>query len=272
MVRRTSILLLAAGALLAAGGALPAWAGALELAGAPAAGFGIGAGRVPLAPAGRSASWAGPLALLERGEPEGRAFRSPSRLKALGASLLLPGLGQRALGRPVRARVFLMVEAALLAGILVNEAQGYVRREGYIEYAEDFGGVAEAGGQPDWYYRNLGSYASSEDYVADIARTARALYGNDLAAREDYIARNRPTPEQSWQWGSDAERLEYRERRKESRNAFRRASLFIGALVFNHVLSAVDAARLAGSPRGGGLQVRADETGAPYLCLAWSLP
>jgi hypothetical protein len=129
---------------------------------------------------------------------------------------------------------------------VASEVQGYVRKQGYIDFAEELAGVADADGRADWYYRNLGQYRSSDDYVDDIAATARALYGDDLAARDAYVARNRPTAAESWRWRSDSDRREFRERRKASRNAYRRASLFLGAALFDRLLSAVDAARLAG--------------------------
>jgi hypothetical protein len=195
-----------------------------------------------------------------------------SRLKALGASWLMPGLGHRTIGRDGRARFFMMMEAAVLLGVTVSETQGYVRKRGYVGYAESFAGVTEATGKPDWYYRNLGQYRSSDDYVDDIARTARALYGDDLAAREAYIAQNRPGRGETWRWASDADRREYRERRKASRNAYRRASLFVGGALLNRLLSSLDAARLAGKPKlRASLEWLPDETGDDRLSVVWSL-
>jgi hypothetical protein len=195
-----------------------------------------------------------------------------SRLKALGASWLLPGLGHRMIGREGRARFFTMVETGVLLGVAVSEAQGYVRKRGYVDYAESFAGVADAAGKPDWYYRNLGQYRSSDDYVDDIARTARALYGDDLAARDAYVEQNRPGPGETWRWDSNADRREFRERRKASRNAYRRASLFIGGALLNRLLSSLDAARLAGKPKlHAALEWLPGETGESRFGMVWTL-
>jgi len=197
---------------------------------------------------------------------------APNRLRAVGASLLLPGLGHRAGGHFGRARFFMMAEVAILAGIAVSELQGHARKQGYIDYAEQFAGVAGIDGKPDWYYRNLGQYRSSEDYRDEIQRTARSLYGDDLEARAAYVAENAPAPGEAWEWASDEHRREFRDRRKESRNAFRRASLFLGAALLNRLVSAVDAARLAGRDAGPRASVyyRPEEEGSGYLCLRWA--
>ena len=201
-----------------------------------------------------------------------REGRGPSRMKALAASLLLPGLGQRATGHPDRARVFFAAEAAIVIGFVTSETQSYVLKRSYIEYADRFAGVGDIGDKPDWYYRNLGRYASSDEYLDDIARTARAIYGDDLAQREAYIARNAPGPGELWRWRSDADRSEYTDRRRASRSALRRADLLVGAALLNRVVSAVDAVRLT-RHRGArsSFFYRPTEDGSGYLCVQWKL-
>ncbi|MCK4413925.1 MAG: hypothetical protein KAY32_10290 [Candidatus Eisenbacteria sp.] len=205
--------------------------------------------------------------------------RRASRVRAIGASLLLPGLGQRANGYHGRARVYWVAEAAIWVGFVASRVQGRVRKEGYIEYAETYAGIADAGGHSDGFYRNLGNHSSSESYRQEVARDARALYGDDLAQREIYIQEimgGLP----AWEWRSLSAQIEYGDRRKDSRNAYRRASLFLGAALLNRLVSAVDAAWLAvkrgdeaGADRAGGgrLFYQPEEDGAGYLCLQWIL-
>jgi hypothetical protein len=228
----------------------------------------------------RRARWtAGALGLLlglagsaARADETGSSERQPSRLKALGASLLLPGLGQHITGHPTRARFFFAVEGAIVIGFVTSEVQGATRKQSYIEYAERFAGVSEVEDKPDWYYRNLGRFPSSDEYLDEIAITARGLYGDDLEQREAYIARNAPGPGEEWRWRSDADRQEFRDRRQASRNALHNADLFLGAALLNRVLSAVDAARLAGQvgPRSTFFY-RPGEDGSGYLCMQWKL-
>ncbi len=205
-------------------------------------------------------------------QPAPAAAPRVSRMHAIGASLLLPGLGQRATGHPHRARAFLAAEAAIVIAFAASEVQGYVGKQSYIEYAERFAGVADASGKPDWYYRNLARYATSDEYVDEIERTARGMFGDDLQAREAYVARNRPVPEDTWVWRSSADRGEYRDRREASRNAYRRASLCLGAAVLNRLVSAVDAARLARHHDDRAtLLYRPEFDGLGYVCLQWRI-
>ena len=207
-----------------------------------------------------------------RADEAGGRERPSSRLKALAASLLLPGLGQRLTGHPTRARVFFAAEGAILIGFVTSEVQGAAHKQSYIEYADRFAGVTDADGKPDWFYRNLGRFASSDAYLDEIAVTARGLYGDDLEQREAYVARNAPGPGELWRWRSEADRQEYRDRRQASRNALRHADLFLGAALLNRVLSAVDAVRLTRQTGSHStFFYRAGEDGSGYLCVQWTL-
>ena len=235
------------------------------------------------------AVWAAPGApagLYQGGYAQGRAlaptFRptlasasvskrvSPAR--SIGASLLVPGWGQRLAGRAGRARAFLATEAVLIGVFIGLRIQGEVRQERYIDYAELFAGVREASGKSDGYYRNLGRYASTADYEDDLMRDARARYGDDIEQREAYVASRRPPADEAWLWESTAHREAFTEMRRGSRSSFHRADQMIGIILLNHLLSAVDAARL--SRRGGSgkaLYLSAGPDGTNYVGLSWPL-
>ncbi len=203
------------------------------------------------------------------GSAEGKQI---SRGKAIGASLLLPGLGQLYTGHKGRATVFFVADAVIWLSFIALRVQGDVRQDRYITYAELYADIYSAQGKPDWYYRNLGSYNSSDDYEHDIARSARAIYGDDLEAREAYVARERPSPDEAWVWRANANRLEYSEMRKGSRDSYHRASLTLGLALLNRVISAVDAARLAGKSGSQALYVEPGADGTHYVGLRWNLP
>jgi hypothetical protein len=167
-----------------------------------------------------------------------------SRKKAMAASFLLPGWGQHMAGAHTRGNVFLAAEATILISIISNRVQGSINKNRYIEYAGDFGGISSPDGHTDGYYQKVGSYVSSEEYVLSLRKTARALYGNDLEAREQYVDHYRPDPSEAWHWPSDAYREKYRDIRKQSRNAYSNSDLLLGVALINRILSAMDAARL----------------------------
>lgn len=194
--------------------------------------------------------------------------RGISRRKAIGASLLLPGWGQWLTGNRGRAKAFFVTELGIAATYVFFGVQGKVRRNRYVDYAEQFAGVEDADGKEDTYYRNLGVYSNSDEYVEYIQSTARALYGDDLASRDDYVARYAPSAAESWEWVSDGHRRDYREQRKDSRNSYRRASHMVGVALLNRVLSAIDAAFAAGSSSSKrSVYVETAEDGTNYVGL-----
>ncbi|MFB3909137.1 MAG: hypothetical protein ACE15D_12120 [Candidatus Eisenbacteria bacterium] len=185
----------------------------------------------------------------------------PSRLKVLGLSLLVPGLGHRALGRETRGAIFLGTEAGIWGGFGVFEVQSHLRKDSYIEMAELFAGVKDASGHSDEYYRQLGRYPSSDWVDDEVRRDARALYPDDLPAREDYYQRHRVPEDQRWSWSSTAEWDRYRAKRSDSQQASKRANYMLGIAVANRLVAAIDAVRIAnnqGKEPAMGLILSAD--------------
>lgn len=206
--------------------------------------------------------------------PERPVSRSvaTSRLKAMGASMVLPGWGQLLTGHRDRARLFLTAEAMILISYVAFNVQGEVRKNGYIDYAEQFAGAGNVDDRPDWYYRNLADYNSSDEYLDDVERIARAMYGNDLERRREYVEKNSAGPDEAWEWESTADRLEYRSQRKASRNAFRSATHVLGIALLNRLVSAVDAAISASrGNRDRALYYQPTPDGGGYLCMRWML-
>jgi len=195
-----------------------------------------------------------------------------SRLKLMAASLVLPGWGQWMAGHHDRARIFFAAEAGIAVSYVTFRVQGSIRRNRYIDYAEQFADIEDASDRPDAYYRNLARYGTSDDYIDDIARDARAIHGADLEARQAFIEAHRPSAEELWTWQSRAHREEFNEQRKSSRNSFRRADQMLGLALLNRLLSAVEVVR---SMRGGrsnqALYVEPGPHGTQRVGLSWKL-
>lgn len=205
------------------------------------------------------------------GASSAAGFRRLSAARSIGASLLVPGWGQHLAGRDGRARAFLTTEVVLIGAFIGFRIQGKVRQERYIDYAELFAGVAEADGKSDGYYRNLGRYPSTVEYEDDLMRDARARFGDDVEQREAYVADRRPEADEAWRWESEAHRKTFTEMRKDSRSSFHQADQVIGIILLNHILSAVDAGRLARrSDSGKALYLGAGPDGTSYVGLSWS--
>lgn len=188
------------------------------------------------------------------------------------ASLLVPGTGQL-LARRDRGLAYLAAELWIVARAVALDREGRRARARYREMAYEVArrrfGVQRRDG-PFEYYEHMGQYVESGRYDSDpgpsfapesdtttfngsIWRLAQRTFFADpdsapdpasapyLAALSFYQARAVP-PEFQWSW-RDA-RLEqdvYRATIRESDEAFRSSTNYLGAVIMNHLVSAIDA-------------------------------
>ncbi|MBK8231366.1 MAG: hypothetical protein IT349_12320 [Candidatus Eisenbacteria bacterium] len=212
-------------------------------------------------PTGESAGSAGPT---------GRNRHLPS----IGLSLLLPGSAQLRRGDTGRGLLFLGAEAAIWSAFATYRFQGNARRDSYLEMARLFGHVPHPEGQDDDYYKLLGQISSSEIWDLVVRIDARRLYGDDLEARDAYLAANHIPAEQSWEWDSDAARARYREKRNDSQQAYRSSRNMIGLAVVNRLAAMFDAVLRDRVPDGSlRAQMTTDpDLGTPRLAVSLALP
>jgi hypothetical protein len=186
-------------------------------------------------------------------ESGGGTSLSPSRRKAFLLSALLPGLGQRANGSELRSKAFFGLEAMIWTSFIVFKIQEHNRTDDFEEYARAYAGVPE-GEEETEYYRILTIFNSVEEYNEAVRIEARALYPISRypqETRDAYYAENAYGPDRSFRWRTNQNRLEYRLIRNDALNSGRRADYVLVAAVVNRAISAVEAARAAGS--GGKL-------------------
>jgi hypothetical protein len=194
----------------------------------------------------------------------------------LALSAICPGLGHLKLGHRQRALPYLIAEGAIWSAFGISEVQGGWRRDSYIEMAELDAGVRQARGQSDSYFRLIGIWPSSDSYNELIRREARALFPTDLEGRATYVEANRVSDDIAWSWESQAAWDRYREKRTDSRRAFRRGRYMLGLAVANRAVAMIDATLLAHGEKGERAlrleMVPGGEPGAASLQLSWLLP
>ena len=163
-----------------------------------------------------------------------------SSRRAVLYSFLLPGLGDHYLGRPDRARLFWLAEATIWTSFIVFEVQGYLREDGYQEYALAFAGISSTDHSDD-YYRIISQYNSAADYEAFIKQEGRFdLYPDDNYQNlEQYYLTERVSDFEPWLWPSDENRRAFRDIRQGSRLARRRALYSVAAAVANRLVSSL---------------------------------
>lgn len=147
--------------------------------------------------------------------------------KAFLLSLLVPGLGERYAARPQRGRTFLTSEAILwlgYAGLITFEEW---RKDDYRNMAAAHAGV-DVKGKSDSYFVDVGNYDTMDDYNAAKLRQRNlpAYYGD-----ESFY----------WRWDSRPNRKKFEDLRQSAERAANRAMFVAGAIVANHLISAIDA-------------------------------
>lgn len=158
-----------------------------------------------------------------------------SKWKALGLSILLPGAGQYYTESKRSMIFFGSAEAIIWSNFIGFRVYGKWKKEDYIGWAATHAGV-DVNGKSDSYFETLTYYDN-----LDIYNQLELLY--ERSAAEIYP----DTPEFYWNWDSDQNRIHYRKLRNDSKTAYRRSLLFLGAALVNRVLSGIDAFRSAGS-------------------------
>lgn len=150
-----------------------------------------------------------------------------SKGKAFLYSLLLPGLGERYAGAPGKAEYFFGAEIALWLWYSGFDTFGGWRTEEYQNYAAAHAGI-DPRGKPFMYYVNIGYYNNMDEFnAAKLRQRNLPAYYNDAA--------------NDWQWDSSANREKFNVMRKAAVRAERNATLVLGAIFANHLISAIDA-------------------------------
>ncbi|MFN8177344.1 MAG: hypothetical protein U0167_05420 [bacterium] len=164
--------------------------------------------------------------------------------KAVVASALLPGLGERYAGHPERATVFWTVEGAIWSTFGFYRIQGSLRRDRQLEFANVQAGAPLD--QDDAYYEHIGLWLSLTEWQDVVRQDARVRYPDDPAAQQAFYEANKRYDEgQAWSWPDDATRTRYRQLRSRAQLSYRDARLAVGAALFDRLASMVDALALA---------------------------
>jgi hypothetical protein len=172
----------------------------------------------------------------ERIESLNRDWKSPSPAKAFFFSLLLPGAGEYYAGAKNTAKIFFSAEVILWATYFGFRAYGHMKEDDYIRFAIAHAGIDPTGKDHD-YYVNIENYNSIQEY-------------NNVRLQERRVDELYPDTEfYAWQWDNQDSRLKYERLRIASDQAFNRSLFVLGAVVVNHVISGIDAIRVARAQR-----------------------
>lgn len=168
-------------------------------------------------------------------------------------SLLLPGMGELYVGDYRVGKYFTVAEASLWLTWTGFQVYGNWQQTDARNFAIQHAAV-NLSGKDDQYFIDIGNFISVYAFNEEVLRE-----------RNSYKVYN-PNSGSYWKWDTDANRERYRLLRVSSDETFNSSRYIIAAIVVNHVVSAVNAVRMAIShnsnvDRSDALNIRANVIG-----------
>ena len=154
--------------------------------------------------------------------------KSKKTLNPVIQSALIPGWGQKSLQYSDRSRLFTYVETGLLISILGSTAYANILKKNYIAFAVEHAAISSAG-KNHKYWVDIGNFKTIEDYNDEHLRNREMddIYDANLRW--------------SWDWDEDSNRNAFEQKRILSDQMKQVATFGAGAIVLNHIVSAIDA-------------------------------
>ena len=154
--------------------------------------------------------------------------KSKKTLNPAIQSALVPGWGQKSLQYPDRSRLFTYVETGLLISILGSTTYANILKKNYIAFAVEHAAISSAG-KNHKYWVDIGNFKTIEDYNDEHLRNREMddIYDANLRW--------------SWDWDEDSNRNAFEQKRILSDQMKQAATFGAGAIVLNHMVSAIDA-------------------------------
>jgi hypothetical protein len=169
-------------------------------------------------------------------------------------SLAVPGLGEHYAGDFSAGKYLVVAEGALWLTYGTFHVYGNSLRDDARAFAALHAGFSPAG-KDDQFYVDVGNFINTQEF-------------NEKRLRERSPERlYDPQAGFFWQWDSDGNRAEFREKRISAETVLNNRKFVVAAIVVNHIVSAINAARLAIAHNNalleslGALDLRADVMG-----------
>ncbi len=185
--------------------------------------------RRDLFPSGQTPVWTAPAQdALETSPGTGRKSIGLATLY----SLLLPGMGELYVGEYGMGNYFTIAEGALWLGLYGVDRHATALQDDARRYAAIHAGTTLQG--------------KDDQYFVDISNFHDVYVYNDQVLRDrDPEKVYDPMGADYWSWDSEANRNTFRDQRVSADKMFNNTRFEVAAIAVNHVVSAINAARLA---------------------------
>ena len=170
----------------------------------------------------------------KKSEPELNIQNSEKKSvgKAFFLSLLLPGSGESYLEKKNYTKFFFSIETLCWGLYAANKFRVKWKKEDFKNFAVQ--------------HANINRNGKDDQYWIDLSFSDNIYAHNEKKQKERYIdAIYEVNDLNYWQWDSQENRFYYDHMRVESRKVERRDVYIIGGIVLNHIVSAINALRLA---------------------------
>ena len=147
-------------------------------------------------------------------------------------SLILPGWGEYSLGNQIRGRIFVLSETTLFLAILGSHFISKRQETEFRAYAAEHAGISHVG-KDRQFWVDIGNYSSLLAFNEEHLRW------------RDFNALYEDNDTWTWAWDSNDNRERFENMRIASDSWMLRSSFFIGGVVLNHIVSAIDALYLS---------------------------
>ena len=166
---------------------------------------------------------------------------------AAGLSLVLPGMGHYYVDKPKSAYIYLSLDLAALFGALAFYGIADTQEKNARSFAASAAMIRNAP-SGEAYWRHVGAYMDAAEYNESVELSR----GNDGGLYKD--------PESWWRWADKERQDEYNGQRQKARNFRVASSFFVGALIANRIVSAVDLRVFKKKTLSSGVRVEAAVT------------
>lgn len=157
-------------------------------------------------------------------------------------AVAVPGWSQVASGHNY-GYAMLASEIGIIGSLFYLNNESDILMQDSYEYAVKYAHL-NPGDYDNEFYGNLSRYESSgfdaNGYNAMVRQTAMTMYPYDPIAQQNYIDENGYADNKYWYWDSPDNRSQFNKLRNSSQNFDDYASVAVGVLILNHLVSGVD--------------------------------
>ncbi len=240
-----------------------------------------------------------------------RTAIDPDPFYAFAMSAIVPGSGQFVYGSTLKGGIFLGLETVLAGGSYVLYHRGNLKTDDFMDYAVTNAEAYSNGS--DEYFEHVGNWRASGTLVEDVEGFAEVRFDEEeygyktynmyvwerlyseyrfpvepeggwtggledipeedrLDMYEDFLD-DAWSEDKGWEWTDQQALNTYIDKRADANSYYKNATFLLSAVIVNHCISAIDAARTASNRRyidddGLSMQVLPDRID-PKVFLQW---